>query len=145
MYAIAAFTALAALGAPNLKADTQSDRESLVGSWGQNGGAAGWTITDTPQGLHIRQTEGAGVVADFDCTTDGQNCDVKVAGHKAKVSIYFNGPALVEIETKGEQIVKRRFSTADAGQSMKVEVTQMSGRVQTEELQFQRRAAAASK
>ena len=46
---------------------------------------------------------------------------------------------LVQVETKGDQIVKRRFSVLPTGSAMKVEVIPMTGKaVQPEELQFER-------
>lgn len=138
MYAFAAFATIASIRPSLLQADTQSDRNSLVGSWVQSGGSGGWKITSTAAGLHLTQTEGSAVVADFECNLDGQDCQVKISGHKAKVSLYFNGPSLVEMETKGSDVVKRRFSVVSSGQSMTVEVTPMTGHGQTEELQFSR-------
>jgi hypothetical protein len=135
MYTIAAFSTLAALSAV---ADVQSDRASLVGSWVQNGGTRAWVINTTPDGVHITQIEGSNAVADFQCNVEGQNCDVKIGGHKATVSMYYNGPALVQLETVGNNIVKRRFSVLPTGNSMKVEVTPMTDHVQTEELEFER-------
>jgi hypothetical protein len=135
MYALATFSTLAALTA---LADVQTDRASLVGSWVQNGGSRAWVIDATPDGVHITQIEGSNPVADFKCNVEGQNCDVKISGHKATVSMYYNGPALVQLETVGDLIVKRRFSVLPSGNSMKVEVTPMTGHVQTEELEFER-------
>lgn len=137
MYTFAAFTTMVALSPP-AQADDKADRASLVGSWVQNGGSGAWIIDSRADGLHVTQIEGSGPVADFQCNTEGQSCDIKIAGHKASVSMYYNGPALVQLETKGDLIVKRRFSVLPSGNSMKVEVTPMTGRVQTEELEFER-------
>jgi hypothetical protein len=54
------------------------------------------------------------------------------------VSIYYNGPVLVELETKGEKVVKRRFSILPSGNSMKVEVIPITGHTQPAEFQFDR-------
>jgi hypothetical protein len=59
--------------------------------------------------------------------------------------LYYNGAALVQLETKGDQIVKRRFSILPSGNAMKVEVTPMSGKLQKEELEFERRQPIAQK
>jgi hypothetical protein len=140
MYTFAAFTTMVALSplTTPAQADDKADRASLVGSWVQNGGSAAWIIDSRADGLHVTQIEGSGPVADFQCNTEGQSCDIKIGGHKASVSMYYNGPALVQLETKGDQIVKRRFSILPSGNSMKVEVTPMTGRVQTEQLEFER-------
>lgn len=133
MYTLAAFTTLVAVAS----ADQKADRAGLSGSWVQNGGSDAWVINSAADGLHVTQIEGANPVADFQCNTDGQNCEVKIKGHKATVSMYYNGSALVQLETKGDLIVKRRFTLLPSGE-MKVEVTPMTGRVQTEELEFRR-------
>jgi len=139
MYTFAAFTTLVAVAPPTLIwADDHADRTGLIGSWVQNGGSGAWVINSLPDGLHVTQIEGSGAIADFQCNTEGQSCDVKIGGHKATVSMYYNGSALVQLESKGDQIVKRRFSLLPSGNAMKVEVTPMTGRVQTEELEFER-------
>ena len=53
----AAFTAIATLSplATRCLADTQTDRDHLVGSWVQRGGNNGWVIDSLPDGLHITQ------------------------------------------------------------------------------------------
>jgi hypothetical protein len=52
--------------------------------------------------------------------------------------MYFNGAILVQIETKGDQIVKRRFSVQPAGNTLKVETIPMVAHAQTEEMEFER-------
>jgi len=141
MYTFAAFSTIAALSplAMPLRADDKATaRAALVGSWVQSGGAAGWVLDSRTDGLHVIQLEGSGPVADFECNTYGQNCEVKIAGHKATESMYYNGAVLIQLETKGDQIVERRFSILPSGNAMKVEVTPMSGRLQKEELEFER-------
>ena len=144
MYTFATFATFATMVAiPPLAtpvlADEQSDRAGLVGSWIQPGGNNAWIIGNASDGLHITQIEGSGPVADYQCNLEGRDCDVKIGGHKASVSMYYNGSMLVQVETKGDQIVKRRFSVLPTGAAMKVEVIPMTGKaVQTEELQFER-------
>jgi hypothetical protein len=141
LYAIATFTTLAALFpiAAQTRPDPRPERALLIGSWAQSGGPGGWVIEETPAGLRIVQTEGSATVASFECPPYGQDCDVKVSGHKAKVSLYYNGAALVEIETIGNDTIKRHFAVQPSGHSMNVQVTHMEGRVQTEETEFERK------
>jgi len=135
LYAFTSIVALALLTVPT-RADDKADRAGLIGSWVQNGGTHAWVIDTQPDGLHVTEIENYSPIADFQCNTYGQSCDVKISGHKATVSMYYNGSALVQLETKGDDIVKRRFSVS--GNSMKVEVTPMTGHVQTQELEFER-------
>jgi hypothetical protein len=147
MYTLAAFSTLAAISqlATPLRADDKATaRAALIGAWVQTGGASGWIIDSRPDGLHLTQIEGSGPVADFECNTYGQNCEVKIAGHKVAETLYYNDVALIQLETKGDQIVKRRFSVLPSG-AMKVEITPMSGRLQKEELEFERKQPIAQK
>ena len=140
MYTFATFATLAA--ATSLigpaRADQQADRANLIVSWVQSGGNNAWVIDAAADGLHIKQIEGSGTVADYQCNLNGDDCNVKIAGHKAAISMYFNGSTLVQIETKGDQIVKRRFSVLPSGASMKLEIIPMAEHARTEELQFER-------
>ena len=81
-------------------ADTTADRAKLTGKWQMenNGKPAGeiWTIEDN---------------------TMRRECEIKDSGKNAKVSIWYSGPKLVQMETRGSDVVKRRFSViADKGQ-----------------------------
>jgi hypothetical protein len=137
MYAFAVFTALSPL-AGVAAADQKSDRGRLVGSWVQNRGTNAWVFKATDNGLHVTQFEKSKPVADFQCETSGQNCEVKISGHKATVSMYYNGSELVQLEKKGDETVERRFSILSSGNSMKVEVTPMTGQLRTQEEEFER-------
>ncbi len=136
--AMYAFTAFALLGAATLPlvADEQADRDKLVGSWIESGGSHGWVIENSTNGLHMTQIEGSSPIADFTCATDGHDCDIKISGKKAKVSLYYDGSELVQFETKGDVVTKRKFTIDGAG--MKVEVTPMTGTVVTENREFER-------
>ncbi|HVW09814.1 MAG TPA: hypothetical protein VHC90_14595 [Bryobacteraceae bacterium] len=136
MYAFTAFVILGTATLP-LVADEQADRDKLVGSWTEAGGEHAWVIESSANGLHMTQIEGTAPVADFTCATDGHDCDIRISGKKAKVSLYYNGSALVQLETKGDVITKRKFFIDGGG--MKVEVTPMTGKsVATENREFER-------
>jgi len=140
MYTAAALFALLPLAAV-AQADNQTDRAKLVGSWvlvSGGGPAAAWTFTTNADGLHVTEREGTETVADFECNLGGRDCDVKVSGHKATISMYYNGPVLVELEAKGDKVVKRRFSILPSGTSMKLEVLPVSGRGSNQEFEFER-------
>jgi hypothetical protein len=142
MYAFAAFAVIGAASLP-LFADAQSDRDGLIGTWTENGGAHGWVIENGAKGLHMTQLETSAPVADFTCATDGHDCDIRISGKKGKVSMYYNGAALIQFETKGDVVTKRKFSIN--GNGLKVEVTPMTDKMVTEERQFDRGQATARK
>jgi hypothetical protein len=132
-----ALTLLLSLGAVAL-ADDQSDRQQLMGSWelqspSENTPAASWTFSATGNSMHVKQLDGGSEVADFACGTKGADCEVKTGGKKVTVSLWFNGPSLVEMETKGPEVVKRRFKILPQGAVMEMEVIPIvpSGKTQT--------------
>jgi hypothetical protein len=143
MYAFTAFAVIGAVSLP-LIADTQTDRDGLIGTWTESGGSHGWVIENGAKGLHMTQLESSAPIADFTCTTDGNDCAIKISGKKGTVSLYYNGSALIQLETRGDTITKRKFQVDGSG--LKVEVTPMTGKVVTaEERQFDRGQATARK
>jgi hypothetical protein len=119
-------------------ADDDSSRAKLMGKWQQSDGTGEAKPTwDLKEGLadsiHVTISSGAQTVAEFECNTVGKECAVKDAGRKSKVSMWFNGPKLVELETRGTQVVKRRFSIAGDGDTMDLETIPIApvGKVET--------------
>jgi hypothetical protein len=138
---------LVALGAVAL-ADEQGDRQKLIGTWAMQGAAesgpsSSWSFATAKNGLRITQLEGGNKVTDFACGTEGTACEVKTAGKKATVSMWFNGPLLVEMETKGSDVVKRRFKILPQGDAMEMEVIPIVPSGKTETFQFKRTELAA--
>jgi uncharacterized protein YfaP (DUF2135 family) len=103
-------------------ADDQADRAKLTGKWQSAAGAqSSWTLAENGDSIHIVNADQGQPVEDFSCTTSGKECSVKHAGHSSKVSMWFNGSKLVELETTGNQTVKRRFSVSGNGDTMDIE------------------------
>ena len=88
--------------------------------------------------MHIKELEGGSEVADFTCGTGGANCEIKTGGKKATVSLWFNGPSLVEMETKGPDVIKRRFRILPANGTMEMEVIPIVPGGKTETYGFKR-------
>ena len=42
--------------------------------------------------MQVTEAEGGKKIADFACGTEGTPCEIKTAGKKAMVSMWFNGP-----------------------------------------------------
>jgi hypothetical protein len=119
-------------------ADDDSSRAKLMGKWQQSDGngeaKSTWALEEvTADSIHVTNSSGAQTVAEFECNTLGKECAVKDAGRKSKVSMWFNGPKLVELETKGSQVVKRRFSITGDGDAMELETIPIApdGKVET--------------
>jgi hypothetical protein len=133
---------LLSIGAAAL-ADDQSDRQKLIGSWelqSPSGStpAISWTFTATGHSMRVKQLEGGSKVAEFECETEGTPCEIKAGGKRAMVSLWFNGPRLVEMETKGSDVVKRRFKVLPASDTMEMEVIPIVPGGKTETFEFKR-------
>ena len=107
-------------------ADDDSCRARLTGRWqqvdGQEDALSNWTLTQGPNdSIHVANSIGTQAISEFECNTMGKDCELKAAGRKSKVSMWFNGPKLVEMETTGAQVVKRRFAITGEGDTMDVE------------------------
>jgi hypothetical protein len=119
-------------------ADDDSSRAKLMGKWQQSDGEeaakATWALEEvTADSIRVTNSSGGQTVTEFECNTVGKECTVKDAGRKSKVSLWFNGPKLVEMETKGAQVVKRRFSITGDGDVMELETMPIApaGKVET--------------
>jgi len=97
-----------------------------------------WALEGLGESIHVTNSNGTQTVAEFDCNTVGKECAVKDAGRKSKVSMYFNGPRLVELETRGTQVVKRRFIVSDDGATMDLDTIPIAPEGKTETTHFKR-------
>jgi hypothetical protein len=64
------------------------------------------TIEESGDHLKVESTARKGdsvVKTQFACTTNGKDCDFDEAGHKSKVSMWYNGTALVIMKTDGPE------------------------------------------
>lgn len=142
----AAFTVL--LLAVSAFADDVADRVKLIGVWESpgNGGKNGvWTISAGVDTLHITYVEGGQKLADFECNVAGRDCKAKAFGRDSTISMYFNGPKLVQMETRGAEVLKRMFSVGGDGDSMQVELVPIVPDGKPETQQFKRAPLAAAK
>ncbi len=131
------------LGAIALAAD--DDRAKLNGTWESSGGSETWVLAAKGDVWHISYSQGNQKPAEFECAADGHDCNVKEAGHPAKISLYFNGPKLVELETKGTEVIKRRFTVGEKGDQMDVELIPVVSAEKPVTVSFKRVSATASK
>lgn len=134
---------VAGTASANAPADDQADRDKLMGSWqieaASGGEAAEWSFTPQGDAVKVTEVESGNKIADFVCNTDGKPCDVKIGGKKVSVSMWYNGPKLVELEQHGSDTVRRRFAVPSADH-MEMEVTDMSPSGRNETLKFKRAA-----
>ncbi len=140
---------MASLGmiSPPAFAEDTADRAKLNGAWQQQGAGAGqsvWTIEETSAGMRVTSSQGEKKVAEFVCDF-ARECEAKDAGKKVKVTLYFNGGKLVVMETKGDQVVKRRFGFGDTADVMELEMIPVAPAGKSEMIHCTRVATAAAK
>jgi len=115
------------------------------GSWtgDANGSPVTWVFENKGDALKVDQMKGGERLAEFECNTMGRECALKETGKKATVSMWFNGSKLVQLETKGSEIVRRRFEVNAKGDAMDVEITPISQGGKAETLHLTRAQVAA--
>ncbi len=118
-------------------ADDGADRNKLAGTWNLDGGGnTAWSVRGTPAGgVHLTYTRGTEKLADFECNTEGKECPVRMEGKPVKISLYFNGPKLVMLVTRGDTVVKWRFGVVSDSE-MEVETAPITPAGKAETLHF---------
>ena len=123
-------------------ADDVTARERLIGVWQQQDdsgkGVSTWVMEAKGNLLHITNSQGDQILSEISCDPTGAECDGTVSGKKAKVVMYYNGPTLVELETIGSDVVKRRFTVAEQPDLMEIEVMAITGNTKSETLHLKR-------
>jgi hypothetical protein len=130
-------------------AEDNTVRAKLMGKWQQSDGngetRSTWTLSDVGSSIRVSNSGNTATVMEFECNTEGKECAVKHAGHSSKVSMWFNGAKLVELETTGNQVVKRRFTVTGDGDSMELETIPIDPSGSVETTHFKRAPAGAAK
>lgn len=126
-----------------------ADRAKLAGKWQQSEGNGGpgatWTLANMGDSIHVIISNPTETIEEFDCNTLGKECAIKNAGHKSKVSLWFNGAALIELETTGNQVVKRKFVVTGNGDTMDLETIPITPSGQPGTAHFKRATSGAPK
>ena len=133
-------TSLFAFGAV---ADENADRARLAGAWQvQNEAgtpsASVWVLDEKNDSMHITNMKGDRKLAEFECNTVGHECEIEDSGRHAKVSLWFSGPKLVELETRGDEVVKRRFAVSGQADTLELELIPVVPTGRTETMQLKR-------
>src|SRR5690349_21544456 len=86
-------------------ADDDSSRAKLMGRWEQSDGngeaKCTWALQGLGDSIHVTNSNDIQTVLEFECNTVGKECTLKEAGRPSKVSMWFNGAKLVQLETRG--------------------------------------------
>ena len=130
-------TVLAVLAAPLLL--IASDQTNFTGSWkldpARSPSARGATVTvnikqqagTITYDRSMKREDGKVEEAHFTCSI-GKECVYDENGHKAKVSFWFDGPALMILKTKGpkdDATTERKLSLSPDGKTLNIEFTNL--------------------
>jgi len=125
-----------------LLADENMDRMKLLGSWEMtahnDGETTSWMFTAKGDTFEVKEQEGKETIAAFECSIKGKPCEVKVNGKKTSVSLWYNGSYLVEMESQGSDVLKRRFRIGSDPDSMEVETIPVVPAGKNETFQYKR-------
>jgi hypothetical protein len=128
------------LGVPVL-GDDASARAQLMGAWQQQDasgkGISVWVVETKGNALHITNSQGDQKLSEIECKP-GAECEGTASGKKSKVTMYFNGPTLVQLETVGSDVIKRQFTVREQPDMMEIEVIPIIGSAKLETLHLKR-------
>ena len=121
----------------------EASKPSLTGTWQFDAAkselhnskmtSATWVIDEGDNSIHITATEsGKNKKTEMQCTTDGKEC--QVTGDKSKASFWYNGPILVEMQTKGDTVTRFRLKASEDGKTLTVELTHIVPQIDKSEL-----------
>jgi hypothetical protein len=103
-------------------AEAGPDRQQLIGTWQSQGGESQtWKLAAKGEAMQIVRAENDRKVSEVECNTAGRECALKDEGKPVKVSMWFNGSKLVVMETRGSEVLKRRFQASGDGSTMELE------------------------
>jgi len=107
------------------------DRPNLSGTWQFDSSkselhtvkiaGATWVIGEDDSSIQIVESADGSKKIELKCTTDGKQC--KIDGDKATASFWYNGPMLVEMESKGDRVLRYRMKLSDDGKTLTVDTT----------------------
>ena len=149
--------ALAVLAAPLLTslAFAASGPPNFSGTWeldaAKSPSAEGRTITYTIQNASgkinftrvVHERDGKEVTSQFTCDTMGTQCDFDEGGHKAHVSLWFNGAALMILKTDGpkeDATTQWKLELAPGGHSLTVELEHIDPTDKAETMVFDKKS-----
>ena len=125
-------------------ANAQQSKPNLSGKWQLNSSKSevhsGKTSTinliveQNGASIHVVRTsnasDGKQTVTDFNCTTDGKDCDAK----GTKVSLWYDGASLVEMDITAGVVTKNNMTLAPDGKSISITVTYISPQADADKL-----------
>lgn len=120
-----AFAAAAQNSKPNFSGNWQMNSSKSELHSGKTSSVA-LKIEQKGSSIHVIRTakssDGKETVTEFNCTTDGKDCDAK----GTKVSLWYDGQDLVELDVANDAVTRTRMSLAPDGKSINCETSFVS-------------------
>jgi hypothetical protein len=91
----------------------------------------------------VHESDGKEVTSQFTCDTVGTQCEFDEGGHKAHVSLWFNGQALMILKTDGpkeDSVTQWKLELAPGGNSLKVDFEHIDPTEKAETLVFDKKS-----
>lgn len=141
---------LLALLSLSLLVAADSDKPKLAGTWELDGaksqlehspGTLELVLQDASGKIQFTRTthtpEGKELVAKFECAPGGPDCAFDEAGHKSKVSLWYQGAALVILKTAGPSDDEvTQWTLKLDNQTLQIEVSHITPAGKTETMVF---------
>jgi hypothetical protein len=82
---------------------------------------------------NVKTSDGKETVTEFNCTTDGKDCDAK----GEKVSLWYDGQDLVELDA-GDAVTRTRMTLAPDGKSISCDMSFISPQSDSDKLYLEK-------
>jgi hypothetical protein len=87
----------------------------------------------------VRDRAGHEVTTEFTCGVDGKDCEFDEGGHRSKVSMWYNGPALLVCKTNGpvgDVVNEWKLELAPNGKALTLTITHVEPSASEEVVAF---------
>jgi len=133
VFGLLAATAMGQQGKPNFSGKWQANTEKCQLHSGK-ASAVNVTIEQKDSSIHVVKIMKAGggkeSALEFTCTTDGKDCVAK----GVKVSLWYDGTSLVEMDIGDDLVVKTSMTLGDSGKTITATVTYISPQAEPDTL-----------
>lgn len=96
----------------------------------------------------VHRRDGKDVTSQFTCPADGSSCEFDEGGHKAKVSMWYDGPALMILKSDGpkdDAVVQWKVQLAPDSSTLTLGLTYIDPGNKTETVVFSKAATLSQK
>lgn len=138
------FACLAASGPPNFSGTWELDAAKTPDAQGR---VVTYTIQDESGKINfvrvVRERDGKEITSKFTCDTQGGQCDFDEGGHKAHVSLWYDGAALVILKTDGpkeDATTQWRLELDSTGKSLNVNFEHIEPTDKDEKMVFDKKS-----